>query len=128
MTVANYDFGGWATKINVLCSDGRTIAADAFKHMDGKRVPLVWQHLHNEPGNILGHAILEHRADGVYAYCIFNDSAPAEQARKVVAHKDIEALSIYANGLVEQKKIVHKGNIREVSLVRLFEFCSQRWI
>lgn len=117
MTVANYDFGGWATKINVLCSDGRTIAADAFKHMDGKRVPLVWQHLHNEPGNILGHAILEHRADGVYAYCVFNDGAPAEQARKVVAHKDIEALSIYANGLVEQKKIVHKGNIREVSLV-----------
>lgn len=117
MAVNTYDFAGWATKVNVVCTDGRTIAKDAFKHMDGKRVPLVWQHLHNEPANILGHAILEHRADGVYAYCVFNDGAPAHQARKVVAHKDIEALSIYANGLVEKSKIVHKGNIREVSLV-----------
>lgn len=117
MAVNQYDFAGWATKVNVVCSDGRTIAKDAFKHMDGKRVPLVWQHLHNEPANILGHAVLEHRADGVYAYCVFNDGEPAKQARKVVAHKDVEALSIYANGLVEKGKIVHKGNIREVSLV-----------
>lgn len=117
MTVNSYDFAGYATKVNVVCTDGRTIAKDAFKHMDGKRVPLVWQHLHNEPANILGHAILEHRDDGVYAYCVFNDGAPAQQARQVVAHKDIEALSIYANGLVEKSKIVHKGNIREVSLV-----------
>lgn len=117
MAVNTYDFAGWATKVNVVCTDGRTIAKDAFKHMDGKRVPLVWQHLHNEPANILGHAILEHRADGIYAYCVFNDGAPAQQARQVVAHKDIEALSIYANGLVEKSKIVHKGNIREVSLV-----------
>lgn len=117
MTDKSYDFAGWATKVNVVCTDGRTIAQDAFKHMDGKRVPLVWQHLHNEPSNILGHATLEHRADGVYAYCVFNDGEPAKQARQVVAHKDIEALSIYANGLVEKSKIVHKGNIREVSLV-----------
>jgi hypothetical protein len=117
MAVNKYDFAGWATKVNVVCTDGRTIAKDAFKHMDGKRVPLVWQHLHNEPANILGHAILEHRDDGVYAYCVFNDGTPAQQARQVVAHKDIEALSIYANGLVEKSKIVHKGNIREVSLV-----------
>lgn len=117
MTVKSYDFAGWATKVNVICTDGRTIAKDAFKHMDGKRVPLVWQHLHNEPANILGHATLEHRDDGVYAYCVFNDGEPARQARQVVAHKDIEALSIYANGLVEKSKIVHKGNIREVSLV-----------
>jgi hypothetical protein len=117
MAVNTYDFAGWATKVNVVCTDGRTIAKDAFKHMDGKRVPLVWQHLHNEPANILGHAILEHRADGVYAYCVFNNGAPAQQARQVVAHKDIESLSIYANGLVEKSKIVHKGNIREVSLV-----------
>lgn len=117
MAVNQYDFAGWATKVNVVCSDGRTIAKDAFKHMDGKRVPLVWQHLHNEPANILGHAVLEHRTDGVYAYCVFNDGEPAKQARKVVAHKDVEALSIYANGLVEKGKIVHKGNIREVSLV-----------
>lgn len=117
MAVNTYDFAGWATKVNVVCTDGRTIAKDAFKHMDGKRVPLVWQHLHNEPANILGHAILEHRADGVYAYCVFNDGGPAQQARQVVAHKDIEALSIYANGLVEKSKVVHKGNIREVSLV-----------
>lgn len=117
MAVNTYDFAGWATKVNVVCTDGRTIAKDAFKHMDGKRVPLVWQHLHNDPANILGHAILEHRDDGVYAYCVFNDGAPAQQARKLVAHKDIEALSIYANGLVEKNKIVHKGNIREVSLV-----------
>lgn len=117
MAANPYDFAGWATKVNVVCSDGRTIAKDAFKHMDGKRVPLVWQHLHNEPANILGHATLEHRDDGVYAYCVFNDGEPARQAKQVVAHKDIEALSIYANGLVEKSKIVHKGNIREVSLV-----------
>lgn len=117
MTVKSFDFSGYATKVNIVCTDGRTIAKEAFKHMDGKRVPLVWQHLHNEPTNILGHAILEHRDDGTYAYCVFNDSAPATHARKIVAHKDVEALSIYANGLVEKSKIVHKGNIREVSLV-----------
>lgn len=117
MTVKSFDFSGYATKVNIVCTDGRTIAKEAFKHMDGKRVPLVWQHMHNEPTNILGHAILEHRDDGTYAYCVFNDSAPATHARKIVAHKDVEALSIYANGLVEKSKIVHKGNIREVSLV-----------
>lgn len=113
----DYDFSGYATKYGLLCTDGRTIKSGAFKHNDGVRIPLVWQHLHNDPQNILGHAILEHREDGVYAYAYFNDGASAAQAKKLIEHKDIQSLSIYANKLVEKSLLVHSGEIREMSLV-----------
>ena len=91
------DFSGYATKAGLKCSDGRTIMPEAFKHMDGMTVPLVWQHGHNEPSNVLGHAILEKRDDGVYAYGFFNKTASADNAKTLVQHKDITSLSIYAN-------------------------------
>jgi HK97 family phage prohead protease len=112
-----YDFSGYATKYGLLCADGRTIQKGAFKANDGQRIPLVWQHLHNDPTNVLGHAILEHRDDGVYAYGYFNDSAAGQQAKTLVQHGDIGSMSIYANKLVEKKNLVHEGQIREVSLV-----------
>ena len=112
-----YDFSGYATKVGLKCSDGRTILQDAFQENDGQTVPLVWQHMHNEPGNILGHATLENRKDGVYAYCSLNKSANAQDAKEAIAHGDIKALSIYANSLVEKGKNVIHGAIREVSLV-----------
>ncbi len=112
-----YDFSGYATKVGLKCSDGRTILPDAFQENDGQVVPLVWQHLHNEPGNILGHALLENRADGVYAYCSFNESSAAKDAKEAIKHGDIKALSIYANSLIEKGKNVVHGLIREVSLV-----------
>ena len=112
-----YDFSGYATKYDLLCADGRTIAKNAFKHMDGIKVPLVWQHLHDDPSNILGYAILEHREDGVFVYGTFNQTGPGKQAKMLVEHRDVDALSIYANKLKEAKKLVHEGNIREVSLV-----------
>ena len=111
------DFSGYATKNGLKCSDGRTIMQDAFKHNDQMRVPLVWQHLHNEPVNILGHALLENRTDGVYAYGFFNDTPSAEHAKESVKHGDINALSIYANKLSQQGKNVYHGDIKEVSLV-----------
>lgn len=111
------DFSGYATKYNVKCSDGRTISPNAFKHMDKARIPLVWQHQHDDPENVLGHAVLEHREDGVYAYGYFNDTPAGQNAKKLVEHKDITALSIYANQLVEKSKQVLHGAIREVSLV-----------
>ena len=111
------DFSGYATKAGLKCSDGRTIMPEAFKHMDGMTVPLVWQHGHNEPSNVLGHAILEARDDGVYGYGFFNDTSPAQNAKQLVEHKDITSLSIYANQLVERGKQVFHGVIREVSLV-----------
>ena len=114
---SQYDFSGWATKTNILCTDGRTIRRDAFKDCDGKTVPLVWQHLHNDPANVLGHAVLENRENGVYAYCTFNDSEMAKNAKEAVRHKDITALSIYANGLKQKGRDVLHGVIREVSLV-----------
>lgn len=117
MADKNYDFSGYATKYGLLCSDGRTIQKDAFKHSDGQRIPLVWQHLHNDPANILGHAILEHREDGVYAYGYFNESPSGKQGKAVVEHGDVTSMSIYANKLVEKSNLVHKGNIRELSLV-----------
>lgn len=95
------DFSGYATKHGVKCSDGRTITPDAFKHMDKTTVPLVWHHQHDAPENVLGHATLEYRPDGVYAYGFFNDSPAGENAKKLVEHGDITALSIFANGLVE---------------------------
>jgi len=112
------DFSGWATKAGLRCSDGRTIMPEAFKHMDGERVPLVWQHAHGEPTNILGHAILEHReGEGVYTYAFFNSTPGGQNAKALVQHKDINHLSIFANRLVEKSKQVFHGMIREVSLV-----------
>lgn len=117
MKIPKFDFSGYATKSGLKCTDGRTILKDAFKHQDGATVPLVWQHLHNEPGNILGHAVLENRDDGVYCYGIFNKTKAATEAKELVAHGDISSLSIYANQLQEQAKKVMHGAIREVSLV-----------
>ena len=114
---AKPDFSGYATKAGLECSDGRTIMEDAFKHQDKERVPLVWQHGHNEPSNVLGYVDLEHRSDGVYGYGYFNDTAQAQNARTLVQHGDIKSLSIYANGLTEKAKKVLHGFIREVSLV-----------
>jgi hypothetical protein len=111
------DFSGYATKANLKCSDGRTIIAHAFKDQDGTKVPLVWQHMHNDPSNVLGHAILENREDGVYAYGFFNDGPAAEIAKGLVKHGDIEALSIYANKLIQKGADVLHGSIKEVSLV-----------
>jgi hypothetical protein len=111
------DFSGYATKNGLKCSDGRTIMAGAFKHNDTMRVPLVWQHLHNEPENILGHALLENREDGVYAHAYFNSSEKAQTAKIAVKHGDITMLSIYANNLTQQGKNVLHGDIKEVSLV-----------
>ena len=111
------DFSGYASKANVRCSDGRTIQSNAFAKNDGEKVPLVWQHGHSTPDNVLGHALLENRDDGVYAYGFFNKSPKAESARESVRHGDITKMSIYANRLVEHSKIVHSGQIREVSLV-----------
>jgi len=116
-----YDFSGWATRNDFVCADGRTIRRDAFKHCDGKTVPLVWNHQHDDPTNILGHALLENRQDGVYAYCTFNETESGRAAKAIVQHGDVESLSIYANGLKQQatargRDVVH-GEIREVSLV-----------
>jgi len=114
---AKPDFSGYATKAGLKCSDGRTIMPDAFKHQDKEIVPLVWQHGHNEPSNVLGHALLENREDGVYAYGFFNDTETAKNAKTLVQHKDITSLSIYANQLTEKSKQVLHGFIRELSLV-----------
>lgn len=111
------DFSGWATRNDLKCSDGRVIRRDAFKHNDGVKVPLVWNHQHNDPRNVLGHAWLENRDEGVYAYCFFNDSESGEIARTLVKHGDICALSIYANQLQQNGPNVLHGTIREVSLV-----------
>ena len=112
-----YDFSGWATKNNLRCSDGRTILRDAFKHNDGQTVPLVWNHQHNDPLNVLGHALLENRESGVYAYCTFNDTEAGKNAKMLVEHGDVTALSIYANQLKQKGGNVEHGVIREVSLV-----------
>lgn len=113
-----YDFSGWATKVNLKCSDGRTILKDAFKHCDGQTVPLVWNHRHDDPSNVLGHALLENRDEGVYAYCSFNESESGELAKVLVKHGDVKSLSIYANQLKQDssKRVMH-GTIRELSLV-----------
>lgn len=112
-----FDFSGWATKANIKCSDGRVILNDAFKDNDGKIVPLVWNHQHNDPNEVLGHALLENRGDGVYAYCKFNDTESGQTAKLLVQHGDVSALSIYANKLKQQGSNVLHGEIREVSLV-----------
>lgn len=113
----NADFAGYVTKAGLKCSDGRTIMPEAFQHMDGVKVPLVWQHGHSDPKNVLGHAILEAREDGVYGYGFFNETEAGSNARDLVQHEDIKHLSIYANKLVERAKQVFHGVIREVSLV-----------
>ena len=113
----SFDFCGWATRNDLKCSDGRVIRKDAFKHNDGQKVPLVWNHQHNSQDEVLGHAILENREEGVYAYCSFNDSDSGKTAKILVQHGDIDALSIYANQLQQQGPNVMHGNIREVSLV-----------
>ena len=112
-----YDFSGWATRNDLKCSDGRTIRKDAFAHNDGQTVPLVWNHQHNEPFNVLGHALLENRDQGVYAYCAFNDTEAGQMAKQLVDHGDVTSLSIYANQLKQKGGDVLHGVIREVSLV-----------
>lgn len=112
-----YDFSGWATRNDLRCSDGRTIRRNAFADNDGAVVPLVWQHRHDEPDNVLGHALLENRPEGVYAYCSFNESEKAQDAKIRVEHGDITSLSIYANQLKQKGGDVLHGTIREVSLV-----------
>lgn len=111
-----FDFSGYATRNDLLCTDGRTIRGRAFEKSN-RKVPLVWQHQHDSPDNVLGHAILEQRDDGVYAYCSFNDSKLAQQAKELIRHRDIDQLSIYANKLVQKSGDVLHGLIREVSLV-----------
>lgn len=117
MPSKNYDFTGWATKNDLRCSDGRIIRRGAFLVNDGQRVPLVWNHQHNSPSDVLGHAILENRDEGVYAYCYFNNSQKGLDAKEAVRHGDVKALSIWANGLSQNGSEVLHGNIREVSLV-----------
>ena len=112
-----YDFSGWATKNNIRCSDGRTIKPDAFAEQDGSTVPLVWNHNHVDADNVLGHAILENREQGVYAYCYLNNTEQGNNARELVSHGDICALSIFANQLKQNGGDVIHGAIREVSLV-----------
>ena len=113
----DYDFCGWATRNNLKCSDGRTIQKDAFKDNDGQKVPLVWNHQHNEAFDVLGHAMLENRDEGVYAYCKFNDTECGKTAKLLVQHGDVDRLSIYANKLKQIGSNVTHGDIREVSLV-----------
>ena len=113
----DYDFGGWATKNNIKCSDGRTILKDAFKQNDGQKVPLVWNHQHNDPSEVLGHALLENREEGVYAYCKFNNTESGQTAKSLVTNGDVDKLSIYANRLKTHMNNVMHGCIREVSLV-----------
>ena len=115
--MAKFDFSGWATRNDLLCGDGRTIRKNAFKDNDGKTVPLVWNHDHNDPENVLGHALLENREDGVYAYCTFNDTDAGKAAKKLVQHGDVKSLSIYANRLKQVGGDVVHGTIRELSLV-----------
>ena len=112
-----FDFAGWATRNNLKCSDGRTIMKDAFKDQDNTIVPLVWNHQHDTPDNVLGHALLKNEAEGVRAYCTFNDTESGKEAKKIVGHGDIVSLSIWANGLKQKAGNVLHGAIREVSLV-----------
>lgn len=117
MEYKNYDFGGWATKNDLLCSDGRIIRKDAFRDQNNDKVPLVWNHAHNDPRNVLGHAYLANKKDGVYAYCYLNDTEDARVARSLIKHGDIDRLSIHATKLKQQGPNVMHGEIKEVSLV-----------
>lgn len=113
----DWDFRGWATKNDVLCTDGRTIRRDAFKECDGKKVPLIWMHQHHDPENTIGHAILENRDEGVYAYGKLNASPKAQATRYALENGDLDSLSIYANQLRQNGTDVIHGNIRELSIV-----------
>lgn len=113
----NYEFGGYATRNNILCTDGLIIGQDAFSHNDGKQVPLYYQHQHSDIENVLGHVVLENRPDGVYAYGSFNNTPRGQEAREMVMHGDLNSLSIYANKLQKNKNVVVHGDIKEVSLV-----------
>ena len=115
--MGSYDFGGWATRNDLKCSDGRTIRRDAFKDNDGCEVPLVWNHEHNDPNAVLGHAMLENRDDGVYAYGKFNNTEQGQHAKKLLQNGDVRSLSIWANQLKQIGSDVMHGNIRELSLV-----------
>lgn len=117
MSKKKYDFGGWATKHGVRCMDGRTIQHGAFREMDGSEVPIIWQHKHGDPNSVLGHALLEEKEEGVYAYGLFNETDAGKRAKEFVKHGDIKNLSIYANSLVQKGPNVVHGAIREVSLV-----------
>lgn len=117
METNKYDFCGWATRANMRCSDGRVIMQNAFKGNDGGRVPMVWNHRHDDPSYVIGHAELENRDQGVYAYCSLNNTELGKVAKEIVEHGDVESLSIYANQLVQNGRNVVHGNIREVSLV-----------
>lgn len=117
MKKEKFDFGGWATKNDLLCADGRTIRRDAFKDDDGRTVPLVWQHNHDDPTRVIGHAVLENRNEGVYAYCSFNNSELGQHVKELVSHGDVRSLSIYANKLKQRGGDVIHGIIREVSVV-----------
>ena len=113
----SFDFSGWATRNDLLCGDGRTIRKDAFKDNDGQTVPLIWNHDHTNQDAVLGHALLENRADGVYAYCKLNETEQGQMAKEYVRHGDVRSLSIYANKLKQIGGDVVHGSIREVSLV-----------
>ena len=113
----SFDFSGWATRNDLLCGDGRTIRKDAFKENDGCEVPLIWNHKHDDPNAVLGHAILENRNDGVYAYGKFNNTEQGKHAKKLVDNGDVRSLSIWANQLKQIGGDVVRGNIRELSLV-----------
>lgn len=115
--MSNYDFSGWATRNDLLCGDGRTIRKNAFKNNDGATVPLVWNHEHNDPNAVLGHAVLENRDDGIYAYGVFNDTEQGRTVKKLVQNGDVKSLSIWANKLKQMGNDVIHGNIRELSLV-----------
>ena len=117
INLSDYDFHGWATWNDTKCSDGRIIQKNAFAHQDGKTVPLLFGHQHDDPNRILGHALLSNREEGVYAYCKFNDTETGRTARLLVEHGDVTSLSIYANQLKQQGPYVQHGNIRELSLV-----------
>ena len=115
--VENYDFSGWATKNDIRCTDGRTIRQNAFKDNDGQIVPLVWGHVHDDPTNVLGHALLVNKPEGVRAYGKFNDTEKAQHAKSAVVNGDVTHLSIYANKLKQNGGDVLHGDIKEVSLV-----------
>ena len=117
MEKSKFDFGGYATRNDLLCTDGRTIRQNAFKGNDGAKVPIVWNHEHNDVNAVLGHAILENRDDGVYAYGVFNDAPQGITAKKLVDNGDVRALSIWANDLKQIGNDVVHGNIKELSLV-----------
>lgn len=117
MAPKNYDFCGWVTKNDTICSDGRTIYRDAFAHQDGEKVPLIWNHNHDSVDEVLGYTILENRPEGVYGYSFCNDTEKGQMAKMLVSHGDIDSYSIFANKLKQKGSIVHHGNIKEVSLV-----------